>query len=60
MVTKYPPVLFSQMLTLEDGEMSQIGLYDSTRRYLPLRVIHNKKLKGSIAACYETWLYEYP
>ena len=26
MVTKYPPGLFSQLLAVEDGEMSQTGI----------------------------------
>ena len=61
MITKYPAGLFLKMLAAEDDEMSQIGipitqLWDD---YLD-RVLHNKKLNGGIAACYETWFYEYP
>ena len=42
MVTKW----FKKMLAVEDDEMSQIGI--------PITLLHNKKLKGGIAACYET------
>ena len=27
MVTKYPPGLFSQLLAVEDGKMSQTGIF---------------------------------
>ena len=52
---------FQKILAVEDDEMSQVGipitpLWDA---YLN-RVLHNKKLKGGITACYETWFYEYP
>ena len=40
------------MVAVEDDEMSQIGT--------PMPLLHNKKLKGGITACYETWFYEYP
>ena len=54
-VYKIPPGLFSQMLALEHSEMSQIGLSITQLRDIYLnRIIHNKKIKGSIAACYET------
>ena len=49
---KIPPGLFSNIFAVEYDEMSQIGI--------PIIVLHNKKLKGGIAACYETWFYEYP
>ena len=51
MVTKYPLGLFSKMLAVKDDEMSQIGIR--------ITLLHNKILKGGIAACYETWKYEY-
>ena len=40
------------MLAVEDDELYQIGI--------PITILHNKKLKGGITACYETWFYEYP
>ena len=46
MVAKYPPGLFSKMLAVEDNELSQIGI--------PTTILHNKKLKCGITACYET------
>ena len=43
MVKKYPPVLFSQMLAVEDGERSQIGIYITQLWDIYLnKVIHNK------------------
>ena len=61
MVTKYPPGLFSKMLAVENDEMSQIRIPITHLWGVYLnRVLHNKKLKGRIAACYETWYYEYP
>ena len=60
MVTKYPPGLFSQLLAVEDGEMSQTGISITQLRDIYFnRFFHNKKIKGCIAACYETWFYEY-
>ena len=61
MVTEYHSVLFLKILAVKDNEMSQIGipitqLWDV---YIK-RVLHNKKLKGGIAACFETCFYEYP
>ena len=61
MVSKYTPGLFSQMLTVEDIERPQIKMSITQLWSLYLnRVLHNKILKGGIAACYETWFYEYP
>ena len=61
MVTKYPPGLFSKILAVEDDEMSQIGIPVTQLWDVYLnRVLHNKKLKGGIVACYETWYYKYP
>ena len=37
------------MLAVEYDEMSQIGI--------PIALLHNKKLKDGIAACYETGFY---
>ena len=49
------------MLAVEDDEISQIGIPITQLWGVYLnRVLHNKKLKGGIAACYETWFYEYP
>ena len=46
MFAKYPPGLFSQMLVLEDGEMSQIGLPITQLRGIYINsVIYNKKIK---------------
>ena len=58
MVTKYPPGLFSHLLAVEDGEMYQIGISITQLRDIYLnRFVHNKNIKGCIAACYETWFY---
>ena len=55
MITKYAPKSFLQMLAVVDGEMSQTGIYITQLRDIYInRVLHNKKLKGGIAACYET------
>ena len=49
------------MLAVEDDEISQIGISITQLWGVYLnRVLHNKQLKGGIAACYETWFYEYP
>ena len=54
MVTKYPPGLISQLLAVEDGEMSQTGISITQLRDIYFnRFVHNKKIKGCIAACYE-------
>ena len=58
MAIKYPPGLFSKMLAVEDDGMSQVGIPITQLWDVYLnRVLHNKKLKGGIAACYETWFY---
>ena len=58
MVTKYPPGLFSQLLAVEDGEMSQTGIFITQLRNIYFNgFVHNKKIIGCIA-CYETWFYE--
>ena len=60
MVTKYPPGLSSQLLAVEDGEMSQTGIFVTQLQDIYFnRFVHNKKIKCCIVACYETWLYEY-
>ena len=47
------------MLVVEYDEMSQIGIPITQLWDVYLnRVLHNTK--GGIAACYETWFYEYP
>ena len=57
MVTKYPPGLFSQLLAVEDGEMSQTGISITQLRDIYFnRFVHNKKIKGCIAACYENFM----
>ena len=57
MFTKYRPGLFTQMLAVEDGEMSQnMNFYNSTTIYLPQQGCPQQK--GGIAAWYETWFYE--
>ena len=49
------------MLCVGDGEMSQIEFSKTRVRYIHLNGVLNKnRLKGCIAACYETWFYEYP
>ena len=60
MVTKYPPGLFAQLLAVEDGEMSQTGISLTQLQNIYFnRFLHNNKkknkIKGCIAACYETW-----
>ena len=61
MATKHHPGLFSQLLAVQDGEMSQKGIYITQLWNIYFnRFVHNKKMKGCIAACYETWFYEYP
>ena len=58
MVTKYPLGLFSRMMTVEDGGMSQIWIFITRFQNIYLNlVLHNKTLLGGIAACYETWIY---
>ena len=48
------------MLAVEAGEMSQIRISITQLRHVnPNKVLHNKELKGDIAACYKSWLYEY-
>ena len=60
MVTKYPPWLFSQLLAVEDGEMSQTGISITQLRDIHFnKFVHNENIKGCIAAWYETWFYEY-
>ena len=45
MFTKYRPGLFTQMLAVEDGEMSQIWISITQLRDIYLnRVVHNKKV----------------
>ena len=58
MVTKYPSGLFSRMMAVEDGGMSQIWIFITRLQNIYLNlVLHNKNLQGGIAACYETWIY---
>ena len=60
MVTKYPPGLFSQLLAVEDGEMSQTGIFIAQLQDIYFnRFVHNKEIKGCIAAFYGTWFYSY-
>ena len=57
MVTKYPPVLFSQLLAVEDGEMSQTGISIIQLRDIystGLSTTTKQNIKGCIVACYET------
>ena len=62
MITKYPPGgLLSQLLAVEDGEMSQTGISITQLRDIYFnRFVNNKNIKGCIAACYDTSFYEYP
>ena len=47
------------MLAVKNGEMCQMGITVTQQWYIySNRVFHNKILKGGIAACYETWIYE--
>ena len=53
MYAKYPLGLFSQLLAVEDGEMSQTGISITQLRDIYFnRFVHNKKIKGCIAACF--------
>ena len=46
MVIKYPSRLFSQLLAVVDGEMSQTGISITQLRDIYVnRFVHNKKLK---------------
>ena len=56
MVTKYPPGLFSQLLAVEDVDLSRTGISITQLQDIYFnRFVHNKKIKGCFAAWYETW-----
>ena len=52
MVTKYPLGLFSQILAVEDGKMSQIGIFISQLWYIYLNgVVQNKNMLWNLILC---------
>ena len=61
MVTKYSSRLFSQLLDVEDGEMSQTGISITQLRDIYFnKFVHNKKkTKRLYCSMQETWFYEY-
>ena len=52
---------FQKCWLRKNDVMSQVGIPITQLWYVYIdRAHHNKKLKGGIAACYDTWFYEYP